>query len=306
MNDMVTPAVTEIDLAEAVRSTSMLVDLTINMWAAEKADPKVAADIKSQNNAVGNAGRYIKNLLAGCDNQLKTVRGAFTMARMAHYKLTLPWISSPQEGTRMQGPRLLPSMMFLDYVSTLNKLKTAAENELTTFVHDYPALVTQAMNNLAGLAKPEDYPSQEQIRQAFRFYYEFTPIPSAGGFQNIIPTAWQILSAKLQERQQSSAQVAIAEIWSRVRQHVSHLAAKMDEVDATFKEASVEHAREYGVSLLPKFNMTNDPSMTEIAEDLRVMLDGIDAKDIRKDTRVRATVARDAKAIIAKMDSWGV
>lgn len=306
MNDMSnTTTIQERDLAEAVRSMGLLADLTINMWSGERTDPKVSADVKAQSGAVGNTGRYIKNLMAGCDDKLKDLRSAYASARTTHYKLTLPWIANPQDGTRMQGPRLLPNMLFNRYITELSALRASAETKLDEFVNDYPGLVQRAMTNLAGLAQPGDYPTQDQIKTSFKFNFDFTPIPPTSAFPNLPENALRALSRALDKRQQASALQAQSAMWERVREQVKHLADRLSDPDATFKEASVENVREL-IVLLPGYNVTGDERALDIQDDIQNMLKGITSKDIRKDNNLRAAVANDAKAITSKLAEWGV
>lgn len=295
----------ERDLADAVRSMGLLADLTINMWSGERTDSTIGARVKADAGAVGNTGRYIKNLMAGCDDKLKEVRSAYASARTTHYKLTLPWIANPQEGTRMQGPRLLPNLLFDRYITELATLRNTATAKLNEFVAEYPDLIKRAMANLAGLAQPSDYPTQEQISTSFKFQFDFTPIPPTSAFPNLPPASLQALSRALQKRQQSSALQAQAAMWERVREHVSHLADRLKDPEATFKEASITNVQEL-ITLLPGYNVTGDDRVSEITMDIDNMLRGITARDIRKDNNLRKAVANDAIAITDKLSTWGV
>lgn len=293
------------DLADAVRSMGLLADLTINMWSGERTDASIGARVKADAGAVGNTGRYIKNLMAGCDDKLKDLRSAYASARTTHYKLTLPWIANPQEGTRMQGPRLLPNLLFDRYITELSALRNSATQKLGDFVAEYPDLIQRAMNNLGGMAKPEDYPSQAQIQTSFKFNFDFTPIPPTSAFPNLPPHALKALSNALHRRQQSSALQAQAAMWERVREQVNHLAERLKDPDATFKSASVDNVREL-ITLLPGYNVTSDERVTEITGDIDNMLRGIAASDIRKDNSLRKAVANDAIAITDKLNQWGL
>jgi len=73
--------------------------------------------------------------------------------------------------------------------------------------------------------------------------------------------------------------------------------------DARFKFTTVENVREL-IEVMPGWNITQHPAVTEIVEDIEHMLRGIDAKDIRKDTGARADIAIQAAKVIEKMDGW--
>lgn len=292
------------DLADAVRSMALLANLSISLWSGERTDAQIGAKLKHDAGAVGNAGRYIKNLLAGCDKELKELRGAYTAARTVHYKLTLPWVADPH-AERNQGPRLLPNLLFQQYISEMGRLRTVATDKLTQFIHDYPGLVTQAQANLAGLAKAEDYPTPEQVEASFKLHFDFEPIPPASAFPNLPEDALRALSRGLQRRQQVAASSAQASMWERVREHVGHLAARLGDPDALFKEATVDNVREL-MTLLPGFNCTLDPRVDEVLADIKQMLAGVSAQEIRKFPATRKDVAAQAKALDDKLQQWGL
>jgi hypothetical protein len=295
--------ITRRDLADAVRSMGLLASLKISLWSGERTDTRISTKVKADAGAVGNTGRYIKNLLAGCDNKLKDVRGAYTAARTMHYKLTLPWVSDGDD--RQQGPRLLPNLLFQKYLVEMSNLRKTAEDKLADFIADYPVLVQQAMANLAGLATPEDYPDAQAVSDCFKFHFDFDPIPPSNSFINLPDDALTALSRALKHKQEISARAAEAAMWERVHEHIKHLADRLATPDATFKEATVENVREL-MTLLPGYNCTGDPRVDDVIQDISTMLDGIDAKEIRKDAQLRGSVAVQAKQLSDKLQAWGL
>ena len=319
MNDIPTQPVTIVDetvtvsrqdLAEAVRSTALLADLTISMWSGQKTDREVGDKLKEDAGAVGNTGHYVKNLLAGCDASLKGVRAAYAAARVTHYTLTLPWVSNPQ-AERNTGPRLLPNMLFEKYLLQMSKLRKEAEAKLLDFAAEYPALVSQAQANLGGLAKQADYPDAAQIESQFKLSFDFAPIPAANAFQGLRDDVLASLGKALHKRQLAAVQASQTAMWERVRESIGHLTDRLSEPvgpngsSGKFKSSTVESVREL-LTLLPGFNCVKDPRVTDVVEDISKMLDGVDAEALRKDTGTRADTVRRARALTEKMNSWGV
>lgn len=298
------PTVSRADLAEAVRATALLADLTISMWSGAKTDSQIGAQLKADAGAVGDTGRYIKNLLAGCDTELKATRAAYTAARMAHYTLTLPWVSNPN-AERQTGSRLLPNLLFDRYLTEMSKLRRIAEEKLNGFVDLYPTLIQQAMNNLGGLAKAEDYPDAAQVRNGFKLSFDFTPIPESGSFHGLPDAMLAKLGAALQRKQEAAVLASQNAMWERVREAIGHLVERLDDPKTLFKASTVESVREL-ITLLPGFNCAGDPRVTDVVTDIQSMLDGVDAEALRKDAGTRAETARHAKALGAKLDGWKV
>jgi hypothetical protein len=303
MPDVQTPTLVE-DMTEAVRATATLVDLSLSLWSGERTDRIVGARIKEDAGAVGNTGRYLKNLLAGCDNKLKEVRAAYALARAAHYNLTLPWVSDPT-AQRAVGPRLLPNALFVPYLTEMGKLQRQAVSQRDEFLEVYPTLAQQAQANLGDMANVDEYPSVSEIREAFKLKFDFSPIPAASAFRGLPEAMLGKLSANLERRQLAAVQGAQDAMWSRVREGVAHLVDRLADPDTRFKEASVEAVREL-IVLLPGFNCVDDPRISEVIAGITDMLDGITAKDIRNDARLRQDVVIKARAINDKLTSWNL
>lgn len=292
------------DLTEAVRATALLADLTISIWSGERTDKGLGDKIKADAGAIGNTGRYLKNLLAGCDTDLKEVRTAYSSARHLHYKLTLPWQSNASL-ERATGPRLLPNMLFDRYLTTMSKVRRDAHIQLEKFLDKYPDLVVQAQANLAGLAKPEDYPPTEDVRKAFRLTFDFSPIPAATAFQGLPDGMLERLGAQLRKRQEAAVQASQAAMWERVRESIGHLAERLEDPEKLFKVNTVDQVRDL-LTLLPGFNCAGDDRITTVVNDISAMLDGLTPDMLRKNLGTRADVVNQARAINNKLDQWGL
>ncbi len=302
--DLDVGVVTREDLTEAVRACALLADLTVGIWAGETTDRKLGAKIKADAGAVGNTGRYIKNLMAGCENHLKEVRAAYQCARQVHYDLTLPWVSNPT-ASRIQGPRLLPNLLFTKYLTDMSELKRDAVRALRKFLDIYPDLVTRAVTNLAGMGDVKDYPTVDDIEKRFKLSFDFAPIPAATAFQGLPEGMLERLGTQLHKRQEAAVGLAQAAMWERVKETVGHLVERLSDPEKVFKVNSVDNVREL-ITLLPGFNCAGDPRVTSVVEDIEHMLEGVNAKSLRNNQDVRAGVVSQAQAINDKLARWGL
>lgn len=299
------PAISRVDLTDAVRSTALLADLRVSLWTGERTDKKISAKLKEDAHAVGNTGRYIKNLLAGCDTELRATQAAYIAARKLHHQLTLPWVNNPH-AERNTGARLLPNLLFHRYVQEMGVLQRSAKQKLDAFLAEYPALIQQAQANLAGLADPADYPSADEVRNAFKIDIDFQPVPDSQGFHGLPDAMLDKLSERLRARQERSIAASQADMWSRVREAVEHLLERLKAgPEQKFRYHSVEAVREL-ITLLPGFNCAGDARAGAVVEDIKTMLEGISAEDIRKDERVRQDVVSKAQKITDRLNQWGV
>jgi hypothetical protein len=307
MNDMTiaiaTPGEIEHDLGRALQDTALLAHVKISVWDGMKSDKTILEEVKTRHGARGDVGKMIKNLLAGADGPLKSLRSAYAAVRMRHYELTLPWVSDTA-AERKTGPRLLPHPLFQRSLTELGALKRAAFDELEDFLPRYPDLVTTARQNLGGMADA-DYPTIEDVRSRFRIYQDFEPIPDGTGFRGLPENMLDRLSKHLTDRQQRQREAAAGAMWQEAKERIGHLVERLSTEDAKFKEASIRAVREL-VTLLPGWNINGDGRVAEIAADIRKMMDGIEASDLRKDASLRGTVADEAKRVADKLAKWNL
>jgi hypothetical protein len=296
--------ITREDLTESVRACALLADLTVSTWQAEVTDRKISNKVKEDAGAIGNTGKFIKNLLAGCDKELKDLRNAYTGAREIHKRLTLPWISNPA-ADHQKGPRLLPNLLFDQYLTEMSRAKREATRLLAGFVDQYPDLIVRAQANLADMAEVTDYPAVDAIANKFKLSFDFTPIPAATAFQGLPEGMLERLGSQLHARQMGAVQAAQASMWERVRKTVGHLIERLEEPDKIFKVNTIESVREL-VTLLPGFNTTNDPRVAPVVTAIEGMLKDVDPKALRDNQDVRADVVKQAQAINNQLASWGL
>jgi hypothetical protein len=288
---------------QAVREAALLADVTISVWSGERTDQDMTDDIRRSAGATGNVGRFTKNLLAGVDGRLREVKSSFAAVRTTHYGLTLPWVSDPHS-ERQRGPRLLPHALFQSYLQRMGKQRTQALDLLEVFLSEYPDLVVKAQTNLAGLADA-NYPSVEHVRSSFKVKFDFEPIPAGQQFRGLPEIAIDRLAKGLQAKQERMLSSATSAMWQEVKSRVSHIVERLAEPDTKFKVSTVESLREL-ITVLPAWNMTDDARVTEVVDEIKDMLDGVQAHDLRKDPRTRDDVRTRAQQVSKRLSSWGV
>jgi len=301
MNDI---DVNQRDILQAVRESAVLADVSISMWGGTKTDGKLLNDLKAQHGAVGDVGTVQKKLLAGADELLKKTRTAYSAVRLRHYELTLPWVSDPH-ATRQEGPRLLPHLLTERYMSEMSAGKRTAVNTREEFLAAYPNDQIRALGNLGGMAGTTRYPTVDELRAAFRIHFDFEPLPVAANFRGLDDFMLERLTKGLQKKQERQLADASTAMWRRAAKPVRKLVERLENADTTIKEPTIEALREI-VTLLPGWNLTGDPQMAEVTEEINELISGLDAKTLRTNEVIRAEVVRGAKQVQDKLTQWGL
>jgi hypothetical protein len=265
---------------------AMLASLNISQWSARKHDKSVTAEVDKAH-AAKDGGRYNKLLIDKL--ALDPADKIANAARIYHYKVTLPWGDN--------GDRLLPATLFMDYTATLRQFRTEFEQRVAELVRDYPRLKTEARVRLGTMYNANDYPSD--IRDRFQFSTSFSPVPTANDFRvNLSAEHIDYIKADITARITARQADAVKDVWGRVRKVVSKIHEQTNDEDRKIYDSVIENAREL-IELLPALNLTNDPNLAAIEQDVRALL--VPPDRLRQDKRLRADTAKAADAILARL-----
>lgn len=274
---------------------ALLVQLNISQWTARKHDKKATREVASTNNASMEAGRYNKSLLP-MNDALDHVHKKSTLIRTKYYENTT--------SSGLDGMQILPSGNYLAFMTEFRKEKSEWDSLVSQFVDNYEDIVTRnkhiLQRTLGNLYDPGDYPTVDQIRAKFRMDVAVFPVPSSANLR--IPVSSEELDrirAEIEQRVDNAAKTAMTELWQRLHDRVKHMAEKLADPRAIFRDSMVENAREL-CALLPRLNFTDDPHLEDMRQQVeQSLLRHPDA--LRNDPDLRRDTAAEAKAIMDKM-----
>lgn len=271
-----------------IQNRAMLVTLTINKWTATKHDKAVSSEVERTHSA-HDAGRYNKRLIDKA--HLATVDTLAGKLRQFHYSRTLPWAD--------EGQRLLPSDLFMEYQQELHSLKAQFQAAVRDFLLLYPQLVQDARKRLGTMYTPDDYPSVDTLKEKFDVKLEISPVPAAADFRvDVAEETRREIQEQIEEAVKAKQQRAVKDCWSRVKDIVGRIAEQCGKEKGRIHDSLMENAQDL-VDVLGGLNITNDPDLTAVEQELRNLIVAPDA--LRHSPSTRARVAADASSILAKL-----
>jgi hypothetical protein len=277
-----------------ITEKAMLVRLSISQWTARRFDLKATNHVISDYGAKRDSGRFNK-LLVDLD-AVKTYQKAANEARTFHYSNTLPWGDD--------GSRILPSKNYLPYTKKMRKLKESFEKSVNDFVDMYPGLIERAQNDLNGLFNKKDYPSPSDLPGKFNFSIGVVPVPAAGDFRvSLSEDEVEQIRADIEARVQDSIAAAMRDAWDRLFQVVKHMAEKLRDRKAIFRDSLIGNIEEL-CDILPRLNLTDDPNLKKIVRETKQALAGLDPEVLRKHEIDRKLAADQAQGILKKMAAY--
>jgi len=269
---------------------ALLVQLSVSQWTARKYDKKATQEVASSHGVQSAVGRYNKSLLP-MNDLLDRVHKKTTYVRTKFYENTLPW--------GIEGTMMLPTNNYLQFMTDFRKEKSEWQYLVDQFIGNYDQLRLDAKRMLGSLYNDADYPDESDIVSKFKMDMAIFPVPSTDFRVSIASDELTRIQQDVERRVQEAQTVAMKEVWDRLYDRVKHMAEKLADPKAIFRDTMVENTKEL-CALLPRLNFMDDPNL----EQLRLQVEGSLLKHpeaLRNDPDLRRDTAAEAKAIMDKM-----
>jgi hypothetical protein len=280
----------------AIHTRALLVWLQISSWSARKYDKAVTNKVNRDYAASSDAGRYNKFLFAGDAPSYKHLVQLLGALRTWHYSETLAWSD--------EGRRLLPIANFTRYTDGLRERQAEIDRAVNAFIADYPALRAQAAIRLNGLYRAEDYPMVSDLRSKFSISLAYDPVPTVGDIRvNLSADQIAAVEANVLARASSSVDTAMRDAWERLHTVVSHVAIKLADPSAIFRDSLIENVREC-CDVLQRLNVTNDGNLESMRANVLQQISSMAPQTLRDSKHARQQTADKAKAILDQMSAF--
>lgn len=284
-----------------VARAAMLVDLNIRLYSGRKQDKTTQAEVTTAKGAHSKqAASVYKNLFANC-GELEAITKFQARVRAEHYKLTLPWSDN--------GQRLLPTSKFLDYTSTMDKLRQEFDTLVAAFVAKYDTLVAAAAFQLGSLFDRSEYLDSSEIARRFDMELSYSPLPTSGDFRLDIESEVQgDLVRQYEDRAHKMLAQASQDAWTRLHTVLAKLSDRLivdeDGKKNVFHDTLVTNAEEL-CELLTDLNITGDKDLERARRRLQDALTGVTPQELRDELSTRLDVKRQVDVMLESYD-WGL
>ena len=268
-----------------------LLQLTATCWQLDKKLPQsMLAD-------VGNVDflRGRKLLLAPDSTAL--IKQHIGKARNYLRKISLPF---PIKGCVLVPKKLIPEIQ-----EHLKEIKWHYNSAVEDFLYWYPQTVKDAKDSLGELFDECDYPTQEMIKNKFRFQWRYITIgPSVS--RVLPPSIYKEEVKKFQELMEQARSEAITALREEFVDLVTNIADKLQNHDdgkpRRLRDAAVENLKQF-LDNFSSRNIFEDAQLSELVEQCRGIISNTNANAIRGNTQVREEVHLQMEKILAGIDA---
>ena len=277
--------------AENMFREAALLQLTATCWQLDKKLPQsMLAD-------VGNVDflRGRKLLLAPDSTAL--IKQHIGKARNYLRKISLPF---PIKGCVLVPKKLIPEIQ-----EHLKKIEWHYNSAVEDFLYWYPQTVKDAKESLGELFDECDYPTQEAVKNKFRFQWRYITIgPSVS--RVLPPSIYKEEVKKFQELMEQARSEAITALREEFVDLVTNIADKLQNHDdgrpRRLRDAAVENLKQF-LDNFSSRNIFEDAQLAELVEQCREIITNTNANAIRGNTQVREKVHLQMEKILAGIDA---
>ena len=277
--------------AENMFREAALLQLTATCWQLDKKLPQsMLAD-------VGNVDflRGRKLLLAPDSTAL--IKQHIGKARNCLRKISLPF---PIKGCVLVPKKLIPEIQ--EY---LKEIEWHYNSAVEDFLYWYPQTIKDAKDSLGELFDECDYPTQETIKNKFRFQWRYITIgPSVS--RVLPPSIYKEEVKKFRELMEQARSEAITALREEFVELVTNIADKLQNHDdgrpRRLRDAAVENLKQF-LDNFSSRNIFEDAQLSELVEQCRGIISNTNANAIRGNTHVREEVHLQMEKILAGIDA---
>lgn len=277
--------------AENMFREAALLQLTATCWQLDKKLPQsMLAD-------VGNVDflRGRKLLLAPDSTAL--IKQHTGKARNYLRKISLPF---PIKGCVLVPKKLIPEIQ-----EHLKEIEWHYNSAVEDFLYWYPQTVKDAKESLGELFDECDYPTQEAVKNKFRFQWRYITIgPSVS--RVLPPSIYKEEVKKFRELMEQARSEAITALREEFVGLVTNIADKLQNHDdgrpRRLRDAAVENLKQF-LDNFSSRNIFEDAQLAELVEQCRGIITNTNANAIRGNTQVREEVHLQMEKILAGIDA---
>lgn len=267
-----------------IASSGFKVFLPISQWAGRKKDKKASQEVTDANNAKAGVASVNKSLLGDCP-ELAAISTLVGHVRNDYlYVYTRVWDDA--------GWRYLPTQFVFDFFRDVTELQNEFFRLVDVFIENYADAKATAIMELGDMFHPEDYPSEDELREKFKFKIRKEPIANSGDWQvDLQNEQMDELRADFDRDKAEQVNNVMTDVWKQLYKSLTKLSERLDYADhekkKIFNASTVDKLTDL-VDLLDAFNVTDDPVMSDMRKNLSDAMRGVTPEALREDGGLRA------------------
>lgn len=288
---------------DKLQNNALIVKVECTKWSNTVEDRDISVEIVSDKNAEARSLKVMKPLAKGpVIKELNKLIGQ--VGNQVIRKWCVPWDT---------GKHLIVVDNLKKFEADLKAKNDRLEELKIELRAEWLNIVRDDQLKLGDAFKPSDYPNVEDIVDKYSIKYSLFPITSADD----VPAQLRLpaerirqIEADVEADANERVEAGMKAIHKRVTNVLNTFIDGMDrhgikaqgqQRASKFSDTTVTAIEELAETL-PHINLTNDPALTEVANDLLSRMRDLDPQKLRDDPAERKSAAETARDIASKLN----
>lgn len=300
------PGATVKPLSAVIREVAVLAAVQATSLGLNRLDRTASSDSDARHNAMKGTAKVNVNRMPGAEKRIDQIKAKQREGRQLLLSYTTPF------GT---DRHLLNNSMIGEFSGLFGDIQRDHDALVQKLHADAPALIKSAGMNLGSYAVTP--PSKDEVENAFSLDFDLTPVPDVQNFTCSDKELERALKERFEDDIRANYQNAIADAMKRVAAPLEHLIKRMQKYnereelqnknidvgrEGTFTSTVVTNITDLARTFR-SFNLTDDPVLTQIANDLE-SFGAVDAIDLKRSKELRNDTAQRASKIRESLSTW--
>ena len=199
----------------------------------------------------------------------------------------------------------VPNSRLEEVDARVEAFKVTYGANVNLFLDVYETRKTQGINRLADLGDEEDYPSLAKVRRSFGVDTRYISIGPPASMQSVSREIFDRENERLKSKFEEAAVQVQDAMRTMFADLLSHAAERLqpgeDGKKKRFNATLVDNLKDFMDTFADR-NITGDADLERLVNQMKMVLDGRDAEQIRKNSDIRALVTEQVADVKAKMD----
>lgn len=280
----------------SLASAGVVTNVDVNVWSATKQDKKISGEVTDAYHASPEAGKFVKNLLAGDPTHKKLLLHRQTVYNW-NKRRTYDWQGSS---------RVLPFVMLEKYKEEWRELEAEHALLVDEFERRYPDIIAEMAFKQGDMFDKAEYPSVNEIRSKFCMRLTISPVPASDFRCAVAEDIAEDLKQHYERTANETVQGIMRDIGGQLTdliKRIAHACSEPEEGKRKPKvyDSTINQAKEL-CNMLERFNITKDEKLDEMRKEAMQVIGTLTADDIRDSEAVRATVKDGMDDILSKFN----
>lgn len=278
-----------------LHETCMLVDLSISLPPQSKIAKRASEEVEARYRTARKQGKVTKQLFS--QQHIKPLLQAANALRAKFDAITLPY---------NDAYHIIPTENYFKFTEEMRSLMLAFDDRKHEFLTRYEWIRSEASKVLGELYDPKDYPDPQELNSRIRANLTASVLPAVTAFDSLAgltPEAVEELKEQALTEQKEKIEEALFDLFKRLFGALNKAAVKLADDDSIFRDTLIGNILE-AVEAIDSLNLTDDPRLKELAQDVREVFEGVSPNDLRKDKEFRKHTADETRQVLDKMKEF--